>query len=288
MGKCPFCKSKVDEDLVLFGGPCPNCFNQIPGEEAATNPGERVLEAEAKAIQQSSSKRAMIMGAVAVVLLGAAGVAGGLYWEQRNAEQEKIDELLAFQVPDTTDMFSVSDDEWAALMPEEEVEAPQVAKVRPTSTNSGSERAPEAATPDRLKVDDGGVIEHAKMAPGPAPSEAGGIKIAGVGTSFKSRDMVVKGDEIPQMVGSMTKRRGKQIKTCYEQSLKTNDSLVLTFSLLFNVTPDGNTERVRVQHQGQGDAAFDACVARTVGGWTYLKIEKTSEFAFPYRMRPGF
>ena len=44
---CPFCESEVSEQLALYGGRCPTCFGDIPGEEAATDPGEAVKQQEA-------------------------------------------------------------------------------------------------------------------------------------------------------------------------------------------------------------------------------------------------
>ena len=38
--QCPFCASEVTEQTILYGGTCGSCFAHIPGEEAATDPGE--------------------------------------------------------------------------------------------------------------------------------------------------------------------------------------------------------------------------------------------------------
>ena len=36
---CPFCKGGISADVVQFGGNCPHCLLEIPGEEAPTDPG---------------------------------------------------------------------------------------------------------------------------------------------------------------------------------------------------------------------------------------------------------
>ena len=49
MGSCPFCKESVDEAILEYGGRCPSCLIEIPGEDAPTDPGE-----VAKAAQEAA------------------------------------------------------------------------------------------------------------------------------------------------------------------------------------------------------------------------------------------
>lgn len=296
---CPFCKGKVDEDLVRFGGPCPHCFNAIPGEEAATNPGERLVEAERTAEAMESRRRNVILGVVAAVALIGAGVGGKVYMDREAARQAEIEKILSFEFAGA-DMFSVTDDEWAALMPAEDepepVKTTQVAsKVQGSRASSGTGSGSSSGSgsayqePDRFRTVESGVKvvpqDGGEASTGPSIGSSG---ISGVETSLRSRDMVVEGDEIPKMVQSFTRRKSQRIKNCYEQRLKENESLTLDFMLQFTVNTDGSTSGVALRHNGQGDAQFDQCVSREVGSWQYLKIAKTSEFAFPYRLKPGF
>ena len=46
LAACPFCGRDVDADLVTYGGKCPHCFGEIPGEEAPTDPGEEKKAAD--------------------------------------------------------------------------------------------------------------------------------------------------------------------------------------------------------------------------------------------------
>ena len=76
MGECPFCKAQIDEEILLYGGTCPTCLIEIPGEESATDPGVPVEPTETtRAILEShgmSNQSAKVMGGVvaAVALLG--------------------------------------------------------------------------------------------------------------------------------------------------------------------------------------------------------------------------
>ena len=70
MGACPFCKGEVDDDVLTFGGRCPSCLIEIPGDEAPTDPG-----AEARAAQEAAEAAAqkprvgIIVGALVLPLM---------------------------------------------------------------------------------------------------------------------------------------------------------------------------------------------------------------------------
>ena len=75
MGSCPFCKESVDSAILEYGGRCPSCLIEIPGEDAPTDPGEA-----AKAAQEAEEAAAvnrprlpLIAGIVAVVALCGVG-----------------------------------------------------------------------------------------------------------------------------------------------------------------------------------------------------------------------
>lgn len=77
MEACPFCGGEVNEQLVIYGGTCPHCFGSIPGEEAATDPGEDVKAALEAQDRKRASRRTLIpvLGAGGLALLVAAGAA---------------------------------------------------------------------------------------------------------------------------------------------------------------------------------------------------------------------
>ena len=71
MGACPFCKGDVDEDILTFGGRCPRCLIEIPGEEAPTDPGGEARAAQ-EAAEAEAEKRSPAGKLVAAVLAVAA------------------------------------------------------------------------------------------------------------------------------------------------------------------------------------------------------------------------
>ncbi len=87
MGVCPFCHAGVDEELLLYGGSCPHCLIEIPGEEAPTDPGENgtVDPPEVVAHATKKKQRTSLVVAAVVGLLGAIGV--GAYLSQPPVEE---------------------------------------------------------------------------------------------------------------------------------------------------------------------------------------------------------
>ena len=77
MEQCPFCASEVTEQTILYGGTCGSCFAHLPGEEAATDPGEDAKAAEVAVLRKRARNRGLIplLIAIPVVLLVVAGAA---------------------------------------------------------------------------------------------------------------------------------------------------------------------------------------------------------------------
>ncbi|TNE84387.1 MAG: hypothetical protein EP330_29675 [Deltaproteobacteria bacterium] len=99
MEPCPFCNTAVNADLIRFGGTCPSCFGEIPGEEAATDPGEAVKAAQAKEDEQRAQRR-MLVPMLGLVAVGFAlsGVACFLGYQAMNTQTE-----LAVEIADIND-----------------------------------------------------------------------------------------------------------------------------------------------------------------------------------------
>ncbi len=74
LAECPFCGSGASEDLITYGGTCPKCFAEVPGEEAPTDPGEEV-----RAIQERGDRRrAGVRAAVGLLAMTMAVTCTGL------------------------------------------------------------------------------------------------------------------------------------------------------------------------------------------------------------------
>ncbi len=66
---CPYCKGAISEQLAAFGGPCPHCLLEVPGDEAPTDPGlarQQQLDREAAARVAEDTRRSRRLAIVSV------------------------------------------------------------------------------------------------------------------------------------------------------------------------------------------------------------------------------
>lgn len=86
MGQCPFCRESVDADVLVNGGRCPSCLIEIPGEEAATDPGEDALARQAAETEAARRSPLPMVAAAALALV----VAGGIGWSMMSPAPEPV------------------------------------------------------------------------------------------------------------------------------------------------------------------------------------------------------
>ena len=114
----------------MYGGSCPKCFGEIPGEEAATDPGEQVKAEQAKSDNRRMLAKTLVPLALAVPLLGGlAALAVGFIVYNRNP----VAEVMVF---DDVEEFSY-----------DIVSAPEPSEVEQVAANTGTRRpTPRPAT----------------------------------------------------------------------------------------------------------------------------------------------
>ena len=140
MGSCPFCKSEVADELLLFGGSCPTCFLPIAGEEEPTDPGverqkEMVAEVHAEQVK-SARKQQVIVGAMVCLLVGLVGIG----WLQ-SQPQETADDLMAeLPLPVAADAVAPADLVEQEVIQETPAEQAQGKTVQKKSSEKSSGR----------------------------------------------------------------------------------------------------------------------------------------------------
>jgi hypothetical protein len=273
---CPFCRAEVEASLLRFGGHCPKCLIEIPGEETATDPGEHakaVAHAEAVATRTAKSRTNVALGLVAFLVLS---MGGG--WFVLRPEPE---------VPDSLD------EGWAIVprtahkdltMRGAEVEAEAVvavADVQSTPTRSRSADARIAAA---------GPAEPAQgsVLPSPTASLASDPLAAfsvGVGPKSKGPEAILltDADQIEAMIQQVLVRGSKQLQQCYEQRLNESANLKGAWHLVFLVSPDGTASEIAVTPLSVSDAALEACMVRNVQGWRFQRIKEAVEINKTFR-----
>lgn len=273
MPSCPFCQISISENLSLYGGHCPSCLIEIPGEEAVTNPGVAHASETTQVAESSSSPLLSVLVAAAVVLGGA-----GAWWVTREAPSE----APVVAVTEGLQPIPLSEHEDAEF---EEEEAPVAdagpkAKRQVTRHVATTKRAPALAEP----VADASVVPVAKGAGlGAAPKDVFGT----IGAAPRSRApaSIVLDDslKIEEMIGRVLNRGARQLEQCYNQALKLNPGVKGAWYVDFTITKDGKPVTVSVEPLEAAHREIESCIHRNVSRWRFQRISEPVDVARRYR-----
>jgi hypothetical protein len=290
LGECPFCGGEVDDEIVTFGGSCPKCFAEIPGEEAATDPGEEVKEAIARADERRSMLRNMvpfILATPILMLLGCGAIWFSFLRPVPEVALMDFDEFDGYTMPD---VVAVADDE-----PELTPVAASDGKPRP---RSGADAAKNLAKGSDVTFESGKTDLGGN---GSAPTDRGPRGTRGgldgpadnvaIGAGVDGRAATGGGLDLNVSVGAS--RRGgvltdpAQIKTmifklmsaqmprlngCYEQELKRDESVSGKWRLRYTILEDGKVKDVAVTGLDMKVESFEGCMEREIGKWRFQRL----------------
>jgi len=281
--KCPFCKSPVAEDLVRFGGSCPHCFIEIPGEEAPTNPGVEQQQAEAAAEAaaiESANKRSSLGLVVAVLAMLSLG-GGAIAWMSGIGSDE-----LAMNDTDEDQFFIIPASEVPeGELPPDEVDAVADASAPPEGSGYTAPAGyvpPAQAQPVR-SADDPVQPEHVQSTLAPSAGSSGTSDDLQVMPSFGVTTLSDP-DMIRSMIQSVIGRYKGQMKHCYEKSLKANESLRGTWYLTFTIQPSGAVYGVSAVGKTIQDAGLQSCMVGKASDWRFKPVNESQLIQnYPFR-----
>lgn len=291
MAICPFCRNKIDDQIARFGGHCPKCFIEIPGEETPTDPGAQVQAAQA-AEQNRTRTRMGIVAVVAGTVLLAGGVAGYNIWA---ASQPKTDGLaMTFPI---IPMDQIPDDpgtmEAAAPAQAPANRTGRAGRSTPTRSTTSS-GVVVSSNGDRVALDFSrdttGYSEPVQAAPDEVASLKPMVDLGdGVAVTVKRKSVDERGpltdpEQIRKELGAALKSYGSQIKGCYNQRLKTNAGLRGTWELRFTIAQTGNTSNVQVVHRDSQDDVLEGCMVRVAATWTFPELSEPQPIEIPYKL----
>ncbi len=314
MASCPFCQGEIAEDLERLGGPCPHCFNEVPGEDAATDPGIAAQQAEKAAQRLENKKRTLRTGLVAMVLVTVVGGAAGWYGYQKHLEREEISKLLAWEDPEsadfvfiTTEELDAMEDEIRALEAEAEENEAKARELEDRRRKLVIRQAEKARQDEELAIYDdrwgnadanipeGGTAPRQSTMGGPSVGVdgiSGGITIGsdGPGVDVVRKGEVMKGDaQIRGMVDQYVQRQGAAIQACYQQAMNTNPGLGGAWHLSFRLNTDGSLSSVAFSPAGNnGDVSFESCVVRRVQRWTMNDTSQPLDYKKKFTFKASF
>ena len=284
---CPFCKGNIAADLIQFGGNCPHCLLEIPGEEAPTDPGlvaRNKLAAEAAIKAKSARSKNLVVASVALLFLGAIGGAG--FWQ---VQQEKASRT--YEMPD--ELYMPTLEEAVAPVAAVAPDAPKAKEKRKQSgiANSGTvangnataDTLPDLTTADRATAPPTSGLSGSRRASGAtaaadasvAMSTATNVSLSNDATpalSASSAGPLTDETEIFNMIKNIMSRYNLQIKNCYNNRLKQNPELAGAWKLAFTIQKDGTTRSTRAEAVNDKDSALEACMVKTVAAWKFAAL----------------
>lgn len=250
MAECPFCGSQVTDDLVIYGGTCPKCFAEIPGEEAATDPGEEV-KARQDRWDRVRARIPVFLGLLVLTLVvGCTGLTAVVVVVWPDPQVAEILDFDALDYP-MPDLVGASDVAAADPQPED----PRPTAPRPTSS-SPRPTSPRPSTP----------------APTHAP---GSVDLSLDGPRARRDDNVVLSDPdaIRDMIGERMVEFIPGLKICYDRRLKVAPSLRGRWRLSFTVAPDGAVSGASAVGLEKADAELESCLRSHIQEhWRFGKI----------------
>ncbi len=311
MAICPFCQGQVTEELSRFGGPCPNCFNDIPGDEAATDPGVAARQAENAAQRIEAKKKGLrtVLSVGVVVLL----VGGGAGWigYQKHLEQQEIAALLAWEDTAATDFVFITTEQLEAMeaevraleaqAAEDEAKAIELEERRRQLALRRAEKVLQdeqmASFDDRwadVETPEGGTAPSKSTMGGPTSGVDGivGISIEDGGPTVDvvRKGQVMKGDaQIRKMVEQYVNRQGAAIQFCYQQAMNSHPGLGGAWHLSFRLNKDGTLSNVKfTPTSSNGDTSFESCVVRRVERWQMNETSQPLDYKKKFTFKRGF
>jgi len=300
---CPFCNVEVDEDMLVFGGTCPQCFGEIPGEEAATDPGEEV-KAKQHAQDAKRLRRRMLLPVAMAFIMAITILTTAL--------------ALLFWPKPPMAMLDLDDDKYAMLDVDYDVavEAPVADPKAARGGKRGAGKLPASNSPapktgiSGFKLDPNGLgadldpLASGQTGPGnstvragtrgssntdltvdAAPTTHGNSNIGGGGlfddsvgnatiTRSKGEGVRLTDDNaIIQMVQKVMRDELKRLKTCYTDQLKVDETLQGAWVLNFTVAASGKTKEVSIAAKDAENTALEQCMAKKMNTWEFQPIK---------------
>ncbi len=309
MGHCPFCKGAIPKDMLVYGGSCPHCLIEIPGEEAPTDPGEQALarQQEEQAAAQSPGRGRILAAAVALLLAGSG--AGYFAWSasQEPARQAEAEDWSMISMDQHENQF---EDDGATQGGADAAAAHSTASASSASSASTAARRPSTGgqlasnstgSTSRASLNPGGSLSEQVAAQDPTKAEGPSIVAPPTGSTSRSSGMTgpsisigsrsaqeVLSDpaEVEAMIKSVVSRNGRQLEDCYNDRLKIDETLQGRWSVNFVVTKSGKTSQISVKGLNSADAELESCIQTKIARWRFKPINEDVGMQRTYTFKP--
>ena len=294
---CPFCKGVISADLAQFGGNCPHCMLEVPGEDAPTDPGAILRQKQAeedrkRAAAQARSRQVQLGVVAAAAVLFLAG--GGYYfYSHRQAAVYELDDYYVQPLEEIAAAPTTPTPAAVPTLPGKKGAKPPPGTPVPATPTAGT--PPVAATPGTTTpiahTGSGGADAVASATPSlmtTGTATAGTVSLGGITTDITQPGVVLSDQQqIFDMAKTVINRSSPQLQACYQSRLKQVPDLAGAWKVELTITKAGTTSGVNVSGQDQHDAELETCMERSIAGWHFMKIAFDQPVAKTYRFKPS-
>ncbi len=89
-------------------------------------------------------------------------------------------------------------------------------------------------------------------------------------------------------VVGVVKRKKGQVRSCYEKELKGEPELYGVVQVAWTVSSSGSVRNVHILGNSTGNQDMEACIERTIAGWSFPSSGAGVDIEYPFKFRPAF
>ena len=256
----------------MYGGNCPSCLIEIPGEEAATDPGIPHEVTNPEIVAGSGASWLSSLVAVGLVLGSVIG-----WWVFGQPGPAPVS-------PDTRSEIAAiplsahEDAEFEEPTVISETAQPKRRVVTQHVTSQGRPPVHDMKTADASVV-------PTKKAPGLGGAPTSVFDSIGAAPVSRAPASIVLKDslKIEEMIGRVLNRGARQLEQCYNQALKLNPGIKGAWYVDFTISKGGKPVAVSVEALEAPHREIEGCIARKVDRWRFQRIAEPVDVARRYR-----
>jgi hypothetical protein len=315
MSSCPFCNAPIDDVAARFGGRCPSCFIEIPGEEAQTNPGAKHTEGDGSAKKNRRRRRIFTFTAGAFLAVG--GISLYVVRGHESAQGASIlddADFGSFYMVPLRDIKATASDpngpgpstagnvarRGASYMARHAGNEPTGSQNQLGASEDGasqgnggqeyvvSENAAPGSGSPQGNPDESDVAASAKGSDTPAITSEPALRSDG-SLNIRARETEVLHEdqtdtEVKAQVWDLVKEYSRQIQACYERRLKLDNALKGAWLVTLEVGKDGRPSKVWAKGQSMQDRDLEQCMMTRALSWRFPPMAEPMTFEVPYRL----
>lgn len=261
---CPFCRRSVSPDLLVFGGACPHCLIDIPGEEAPTDPGEELRKKIEEAERKPVWPKMVAVTLMLLILTCATGFTIVWTWFQDSMPEAVVKRFKAPSLEDHEDQEIPAD---LIARPEDTGGVADAMGGREPASRPIIRTAPAEPEASVVVVSDGGSLDDFSVSALPASRGP---------TARVLEDQT----EIETMIDRIFHLKEHELQSCYEARLSSRPSLKGTWDVGFVVGTERRATEAWATPLATSDSTLERCIVRCVRGWDFAPISEPTTYTY--------